>query len=49
MVKSILKDYTNVKVKGSRFWDDKLARVPKGRILYTLHDYCPGMLVNLEK
>ena len=49
MVKSILKDYTNVKVKGSRFWDDKVARVPKGRILYTLHDYCPGMPVNLEQ
>ncbi len=49
MVKSILKDYTNVKVKGSCFWDDKLARVPKGRILYTLHDYCPGMPVNLEQ
>jgi hypothetical protein len=49
MVKTMLKDYTNVKVKGSRFWDDRLARAPKGRILYTLHDYCPGMPVNLEQ
>jgi hypothetical protein len=38
-----------VKVKASRFWDDRLARAPKGRIVYTLHDYCPGMPVNREQ
>jgi hypothetical protein len=49
MVKTILKDYTDVKVKGSRFWDDQIVRPVANKILYSLHDYCPGMPVNLEQ
>ena len=49
MVKSLLKDCTDVKPKGSRFWDDQLVRVVPGKVLYSIHDYCPGMPVNLEE
>jgi hypothetical protein len=49
MVKTILKDYTDVKVKGSRFWENQIVRGVASKILYTLHDYCPGMPVNLEQ
>ena len=49
MVKSLLKDCTDVKPKGSRFWDDQLVRPVAGRVLYSIHDYCPGMPVNLEE
>ncbi len=49
MVKTILKDSTNVKVKPSRFWNDLRVRGVSGKILYTLHDYCPGMSMNLEQ
>jgi hypothetical protein len=50
MVKTILNDSTNVKVKTSRFWNELcVTGVVTKKILYTLHDYCPGMPVNLEQ
>ncbi len=49
MVKSLLKDCTDVKPKGSRFWDDPLVRPVPVKVLYSIHDYCPGMPVNLEE
>ncbi len=49
MVKTILKDSTNVRIKPSRFWNDLRVQGVAGKILYTLHDYCPGMPVNLEQ
>jgi hypothetical protein len=49
MVKTILKYYTNVRIKSSRFWDDQLVRVVAGKILYAIHHYCPGIQVNLEQ
>ncbi len=49
MVKTILKDSTNIKIKPSRFWNDLRVRSVSGKILYTLHDYCPGMPVDLEQ
>jgi len=44
-----LKDYTDVKAKGIRFWEDQIVRGVAPKILYTLDDYCPGMPVNLEQ
>jgi hypothetical protein len=35
--------------KPSRFWNDLRVQGVSGKILYTLHDYCPGMPVNLEQ
>ena len=49
MVKTILKDSTNVRVKPSRFWNELRVQGVANKILYTLHDYCPGMPVNLEQ
>jgi hypothetical protein len=50
MVKTILNDSTNVKVRTSRFWNELcVTGVVAQKILYTLHDYCPGMPVNLEQ
>ncbi len=49
MVKTILKDSTNVKIKPSRFWNDVYVSGVTGKTLYTLHDYCPGMPVDLEQ
>jgi hypothetical protein len=49
MAKTILKDSTNVKIKASRFWNDLCVLGVASKILYTLHDYCPGMPVDLEQ
>ncbi len=49
MVKAILKDSTNIKIKPSRFWNELSVRGVSGKILYTLQDYCPGMPVDLEQ
>jgi hypothetical protein len=42
-------DYTGLKIKGGRFWDDQCVRVVTTKILYFIHDYCPGLPVSLEQ
>ena len=49
-VKSSMRSYCTDKTSGSRFWNDQYVRpdmiLPK--TLYSLHDHCPGMPIDLE-
>jgi hypothetical protein len=49
ITKTILRDYTDIKARGSRFWDDQCVRHITSKTLYSIHDYCPGMPINLEQ
>ena len=47
-VKSTMRSYCPDKVGGSRLWNDQYLRDIDVKVLYSLHDYCPGMPVDLE-
>jgi hypothetical protein len=43
----MLWQHSHIKVKASRYWDDRFVRDLPRTLLYSLNDYCPGMLSNL--
>jgi hypothetical protein len=47
-VKSTMRSYCPDKVGGSRLWNDQYLRDIDIKVLYSLHDYCPGMPIDLE-
>jgi hypothetical protein len=47
-VKSTMRSYCPDKVGGSRLWNDQYLRDLDPKLLYSLHDYCPGIPVDLE-
>ncbi len=49
-VKSTMRLYCPDKTSSSRFWNDQYVRpdVILPKILYSLHDHCPGMPIDLE-
>ena len=50
-VKSTMRSYCEDKVGDSRVWNDQYVRhdVISPRVLYSIHDYCPGMPIDLER
>ena len=49
-VKSTMRSYCQDRVGGSRLWNDQYIRenVLNSKVVYSIHDYCPGMPVDLE-
>jgi hypothetical protein len=49
-VKSTMRSYCYDKVGGSRLWNDQYIRESTltTKLVYSLHDYCPGMPIDLE-
>jgi hypothetical protein len=49
-VKNTMRSYCHDKVSGSRFWNDQYVRpdTVSAKTLYSLHDHCPGMPVDLD-
>jgi hypothetical protein len=49
-VKSTMRSYCPDRVGGSRLWNDQYIREQAltSKVLYSIHDYCPGMPVDLE-
>jgi hypothetical protein len=49
-VKNTMRSYCFDKVSGSRFWNDQYVRpdTVSTKTLYSLHDHCPGMPVDLD-
>ena len=45
-----MRSYCPDKVGGSRFWNDQYVRPDalNPKVLYSLHDHCPGMPIDLE-
>ena len=49
-VKSTMRSYCPDKVGGSRLWNDQYIRenVLNAKVVYSIHDHCPGVPVDLE-
>jgi hypothetical protein len=45
--RSMLWQHAHIKVKASRYWDDRFVRELPKAVFYSLNDYCPGMPFNI--
>jgi hypothetical protein len=45
--RSMLWHHAHIKVKASRYWDDRFVRQLPKAVFYSLNDYCPGMPSNI--
>jgi hypothetical protein len=45
--RSMLWQHAHIKVKASRYWDDRFVRQLPKAVFYSLNDYCPGMPFNI--
>ena len=46
--RSMLWQHSSIVVKANRYWDDRFVRDLPKAVFYSLHDFCPGMPVNLK-